>query len=684
MAKSRKKADQTRSDETQLPLFTPTSGWRPPKVGSFPEWPKHGRVAIDVETKDPDIRAMGCGARRSDTMLVGYSFRIEGGPGFYVPLRHQGGDNVESAQAALAYLALQARTFQGELVGCNLGYDCDWLAQEGVNFIESGCRWRDIGVAEPLIDELQFNYGLEAISQRYGRPGKNEELLRQAAEFYGVDPKGGLWKLPARFAGPYGLGDVDEPLAILRLQEAKIEAAGLWDIFNLECDVQPVLTLLRRRGVLIDQDRLAQVEQWSLGEEAAALDEVHRLTGVRIKVGDVWKAKVVAPALEAIGVTLSKTSKGQPELQAATLAGIDHPVAGRLVWARKTNKLRTTFVESVRTFMINGRLHTTFNQLRRNDSESEAADDDGSGARYGRLSSEKPNLQQQPSRDEFAKMWRSIYVPEHGMKWGSLDYSQQEPRLMMHYAENAPVGIPYKGTGISQLAHDAAVAACDQYRTNRETDNHTMVAQIAGIERKPAKEIFLGKIYGIGGAKVSRKLGLPTRWVVYGRNWGEEQYFAKDDLVKAQTWAAQSGGRLHETAGEECQAILDRFDEKLPFVRELAQLAKKMAESRGYVRTILGRHCHFPVGFGGKYDWTHKSLNRVIQGSAADQTKSALVMVHRDGHYLQLQVHDELTGSFHGMGDAQAAAEIMEHCIPQITVPSKVDIELGSSWGDSM
>jgi len=687
--RSRKHQDQTGDSATQMPMFVPESDWRPPRVGDLPEWPKNAsaRVAIDVETKDPDIKKMGCGARRDDTMLVGYSFRIEGGPGFYVPMRHQGGDNVENPDAALAYLAAQARLFKGQLVGCNLGYDCDWMAQEGVDFIDSPCTWRDIGVAEPLLDELQFNYGLEAISGRYGREGKDESLLKAAAEHFDVHPKAGLWKLPARFVGPYGLGDVDEPLALLRLQETRIEEAGLWDIFNLECSVQPILTLMRRRGVLIDQDRLDQVEQWARGEEQAALDEIHRLTGVKIgtaKGKGIMAPSQVAPALEAIGVTLKKTSKGQAEIKQETLAGIDHPVAERILWARKTNKLRTTFVASVREHMVNGRIHATFNQLRRNDSDSEAAQDDGSGARYGRLSSEKPNLQQQPARDEFAKMWRAIYLPEEGMQWGSLDYSQQEPRMLMHYAENCPVGDLRKGKGISQHARNAAVAAAEQYRRDRNTDNHTMVARMAGIDRKPAKEIFLGKIYGLGGAKLCRKLGLSTAWVVYGKKWADTQYFDIQDRQSAQLYANECGGRLMEGAGEEGRALLATFDEKLPFVKELARFAKAKADERGYVITILGRHCHFPVGKDGKYDWTQKSLNRVIQGSAADQTKKALVDVHNAGHYLQLQVHDELTGSFHGAGDAQDAAEIMEHCIPQLTVPSKVDVELGSSWGDSM
>lgn len=685
--KGRKHSDQTKGAETQIPMFTPESDWRPPRLGELPNWPvsSTARVAIDVETKDPDLKKMGCGARRADTMLVGYSFRIEGGPGFYVPLRHQGGDNVENPDAALAYLAAQARSFKGQLVGCNLGYDGDWMAQEGADFIGGACTWRDIGVAEPLLDELQFNYGLEAISARYGREGKNESLLKDAADHFGVDPKAGLWKLPARFVGPYGLGDVDEPLALLRLQEKRIEEAGLWDIFNLECSVQPVLTLLRRRGVLIDQDRLAQVEAWSRGEEAAALDEIHRLTGVRIGLGKgIMAASAVAPALQAIGITPGKTAKGQPNIDKEVLAAIDHPVAERILWARKTNKLRTTFAASVREHMVNGRIHSTFNQLRKNDSESEAAADDGSGARYGRLSSEKPNLQQQPSRDEFAKMWRAIYIPEPGMTWGSLDYSQQEPRTMMHYAENTPIGRPHKGTGISREAHLAAVAACHQYRTNRATDNHDMVAKMAGIKRKAAKEIFLGKIYGLGGAKLCRKLGLSTAWVVYGRKWDDTRYFDYMNRTDAAAYANETGGRMMEGAGEEGRALLATFDEKLPFIRELAKLAQTKAEERGYVKTILGRHCHFPVGASGKYDWTQKALNRIVQGSAADQTKKALVDVHNAGHFMQLQVHDELTGSFHGAGDAQDAAEIMEHCIPQLTVPSKVDVEMGPSWGESM
>lgn len=99
--------------------------------------------------------------------------------------------------------------------------------------------------------------------------------------------------------------------------------------------------------------------------------------------------------------------------------------------------------------------------------------------------------------------------------------------------------------------------------------------------------------------------------------------------------------------------------------------------------TLSGRRCRFPKTAEGKYDWTHKALNRLIQGSSADQTKTAMVELDKQGYFLQLQVHDEMDGSVHSPEEAEAMAEIMRTCVP-LTVPSKVDVELGASWGESM
>lgn len=650
----------------QIPLFSLESSWRPPNVANLPDWPRNGRVSLDVECKDVDLKKLGPGVRRKDQRMVGFGFTIDGGPSYYVPLSHEGGDNVENPEAALAYLAVQARQFHGILTGANLSYDLDWCAQEKANFLEGPCQLRDIQVADPLINELHFKYNLEVVCERWGLEGKDEEMLRAASDHYELeDPKRDMYLLPARYVGRYNEIDTIRPLEVLRLQEKEIEKQNLWQIFNLECKVQKVLTKLRRRGVRIDQDKLAQIETWCVEQETIALAKVKHQTGIDVGLNNVWKVRALVPVLDYLGIDYELTEKNkQPKIDKFSLEAIDHPVAKHLAWARKTNKLRTTFANSIRTHMVNGRIHCTFNQLRKTKEDGETR-----GAAYGRLSSENPNMQQQPARDDFAVMWRSIYLPEEGSVWGALDYSQQEPRMLVHFAEKM------KLSG----ARDAGEA----YRTDPTTDNHQMMADMAGIARTPAKILFLGKCYGMGGAKLCHDLGLPTRWAVsYKDPLKRNVYF--DNNAQAIKIAIETGGSAWEAAGIEGQQLIHRFDKKLPFVKALAKKAEKVAKERGYIITILRRRCRFPLDNAGKYDWVYKALNRLIQGSSADQTKQALVDIDRAGHFIQLQVHDEIDGSFAGAEDAGEAAEIMENCIAGLTVPFKVDIELGTSWGNSM
>jgi DNA polymerase I-like protein with 3'-5' exonuclease and polymerase domains len=319
--------------------------------------------------------------------------------------------------------------------------------------------------------------------------------------------------------------------------------------------------------------------------------------------------------------------------------------------------------------MINGRIHCTFNQIAR---ETEGGDQ--KGARYGRLSCVDPNLQQQPARDEFAAMWRSIYIPEEGAVWGCLDYSQQEPRWTTHFS--ALMGLP------------KAEEAARRYREDPTTDNHTMMAELTGLPRKQAKGIYLGLCYGEGGAKLCDDLGLPTRWAVsvsIGRGKREVHYAETqhEAMAKRTELSMQDGAEtfMWRAAGEEGQQILNTFDNRAPFIKKLAKEAEKRAKQKGYITTLSGRRLHFPEGMGGGYDWTHKALNRLIQGTSADQTKSALVAADAEGYYLQLQVHDEFDGSFGSVAEAKACAKIMSEIIPNTQVPFKVDVEMGPSWG---
>lgn len=648
----------------QLPLIVPESDWQPPSLADLPSWRGARRVGLDCETRDPQLRQLGIGVRRGGYM-VGYSFAIEDGPRYYVPLRHEGGDNVDPVQG-LAYLRDQARSFDGEIVGANLSYDLDYVWEEGIEFPEIR-YFRDIQIADPLIYELHQSYSLDNIAKRHGLPGKDETLLREAAKAYGVGAKDSLWRLPARFVGAYAEADADQPLLVLRRQERMIDERDLWDIYNLESRVLPVLVRMRRRGVRVDERRLEDIEDWSLQQEAEALAIVHRDTGVRIAVGDVWKSEALVPALEAIGMRLERTSTGKKSVDQDAFASVDHPVTKALAWARKTNKLRTTFASSVRDHMTNGRIHCTFNQIAR---ESETGDQ--KGARYGRLSATNPNLQQQPSRDEFAARWRSIYLPEEGSLWASCDYSQQEPRWTTHFA--AVTNMP------------GARVAARAYHDNPDLDNHQFMAELTGLDRKYAKEVYLGLCYGKGGASLCDDMDppLPTRWALATKSGRRREVHFYEDQAGALDARRQIGdGFIWRAAGEEGQQILDTFDQRAPFIRKLARFAEERVKQRGFIVTGGGRRLNFTQRTDGSYDWTHKSLNRLIQGTSADQMKRAMVEIDRTGYWMMLQVHDETANSVADRSEAEVIAQIMSN-VMEAEVPFKVDIEIGPSWGEAV
>lgn len=647
----------------QLPLWAPKSDWKLPVLSELPDWSGAKRVCLDTETKDPLLKQLGVGARRGGYM-VGYSIAIEDGPKFYVPMRHEGGDNVDVDQA-LSYLRNCAKNFTGELVGAHLAYDLDYCWNEDIYFPILK-YYRDIQIADPLIYELHLSYSLDNIAKRHNLAGKDDSLLNEAAKAYGVDPKGGLWQLPGRYVGPYAEADAVQPLLTLRRQERLIDEADLWDIYNLESEVLPVLVRMRRRGVLIDQDKLQEIEDWSLREEAAALDVVKRETGVQIKVGEVWKSDALVPALEAVGLKLNKTSTGKKSVSQDAFAQLDHPVTNSLAWARKVNKLRTTFAQSIRKYMTNGRIHCTFRQIAQ---ETESGDQ--KGARYGRLSATDPNMQQQPnpSKDPaFAGEWRKIYLPEEGAIWASCDYSQQEPRWTTHFA------------AVMNLT--GARKAAQAYHDDPNLDNHQFMADLTGLKRSFAKNIYLGLCYGEGGGKLCDDLGLPSRWALaVGRGRDREVFYFEEHEEALSARKEYNNGFVWRAAGEEGQAILDNFDQRAPFIGQLAKAAKQQVEKKGLIITVGGRHLHFSQRDDGSYEWTHKSLNRLIQGSSADQMKKAMVEIDRAGHWMMLQLHDETASSVANRAEAEAIAALMRDAIPA-RVPFKVDIEIGPSWGE--
>ena len=637
-----------------LPIFTPKSDWTPTPISQLPQWPEHGRVGYDLETKDPHLtkggpgnRGLGPGVRR-DGKVIGIGFAIEGGPSHYIPIGHGNGTNQDPAHA-WQYIRDQAARFKGGIVGANLPYDLDYSAE---NEVEFGCDLLDVQVAEPLLDELQFSYSLNNIAKKYGIPGKDETLLRQAATAWGVCPKGGMHELPPELVGTYAEHDCVLPLQILRRQERMLEEAGLTDVWKLESKLLLVLLKMRRRGVRIDFDRLDQVQTWSQEREISALSKINHLTGSQLTTGETNKPAALGPILEAaLGVEVPRTEKsGQYSVKTKWLESLNHPVADALMSAKKFNKLRCTFVESILAHQTNGRIHCT---LRQGIGEDDSGDSEG-GARYGRLSCKDPNLQQQPARDpEIGPRWRSIYLPDDGGSWAKGDYSSQEPRITAHY------GAECKSPG--------GEAMVQRYNENPRLDYHQTIADIMSQPRKPAKTIGLGLNYGMGQGLLALSLKLPT----------EMKSFTK--RVNGKKKVIEYLG-----AGPEAMALIDQYHAAVPYAKDLSTRMKIKANRVGFVKTWDGRRCRFPeVWRDGRkiFDWTEKAMSRVIQGTAAGQMRKAMVDADAAGHKLQLQVHDELNKTSDSHADAKDMARIMVDAM-QLRVPMIVDVEWGPSWGE--
>jgi DNA polymerase I-like protein with 3'-5' exonuclease and polymerase domains len=634
-------------------MFPPPCDWKIPSMSDLPQsWAGARRVAIDTETHNPDIREYGIAVRRGGRM-VGVSFAIEGGPKHYLPIRHEGGDNMDVDQV-LSYLRYQAKVFDGDLVGANLGYDMDWLLEEDIDFRPR--FWRDIQIAEPLLDEHKFSYSLNNIAKEWIGEQKEDELMLEAAQAYGMGKRDklGEWihRLPGRYVGAYAESDVDLPLRIIKLQEDEIARQGLQEVYDLESRVLPILVRMRRRGVKVDLNRLQEVDTRAAREVNTACKLIREETGLHFGPEDINKKVELAKIIRATGMEIDASDTMD---KAFIAANSNNKVIAAIGEARKWEKVRSTFVASVQDHQVNGRIHCTFNQLRRNREDNKGL----KGAAYGRLSCEKPNLQQQPARDEdIAPIWRRIYMPDDGGLWAACDYSQQEPRMLTHYAELCGLF--------------GAAAAGDKYRSDPDMDNHDMMTELVyGItradvdratfeqKRKYCKVIMLGVCYGMGQKKLCRDLGLPTKIITL-----------------------RSGKRI-EVAGDEGSKIMDTFHAKLPYVNKLSETCEERARERGFITTLSGRKCRFPrTSDGLNYDWTHKALNRLIQGSSADQTKMAMVAADEAGFDLQLQVHDEIDLTVSSPEEARELAEIMENCV-ELRVPSKVDVEIGPSWGEA-
>jgi DNA polymerase I-like protein with 3'-5' exonuclease and polymerase domains len=643
---------RTIRDPNQIPLLLPDSGWRPRE--EFPDLHDLPVVSVDTETRDPGIgKETGSSWARGEGEVIGVSVSSPRGT-YYYPVGHLE-DNLDRAKV-FDYLRRELGRFEGELVGANLVYDLGWLRRENVRC--ERCTFWDVQYAEAILDEHRSSYSLDAIAYHHKLPQKDETLLREAANVFCVDPKAGMYRLPARYVGAYAEHDADLPFKIRELQLPLVAQDQVEKVLKLEHDLLPLNMLMQERGVRVNLDRVWQVRKALQEKEREQHVIIKRESGLEV---EVWSGQSVATAFLQLGIDFPRTALDAPSIQQSWLSGHDHPVCRAILAARRYNKAWSTFIDGTILEHVdkNGYVHPSWHPLR----------GENGGAGPGRYSCSDPNMQQIPARNEdIAPLLRSCFVPEDGEEWWVFDVKQQEPRFTVHYA--ALRDLP------------KAREAAERIRNDPSTDYHQMVADMTGLPRKQAKEINLGKAYGMGGAKLCHKLGLPTEF------WYPEP------------------NRPVEVAGPEGKRILKQYENEFPFISRLSKDCQNAAIVRGWIRTYAGRLQRFPRwwpkgwGTGGDrrplpYDlaiekygqnieraWTKDAMNKLIQGSSADMMKQAMLMAWREEKVIPYgQVHDELDAS---LGSEEKARRV-DRCVREsveLLVPMHTDVERGPNWGD--
>tara|TARA_R110000787_G_scaffold35401_2_gene90972 strand:+ start:319 stop:2190 length:1872 start_codon:yes stop_codon:yes gene_type:complete len=617
---------------TQRPLFEPPKEWIAPQF--LPDLSEAKEIAIDLETNDPGIKNTGPGWATNRGYVAGIAIAVDGWKGYF-PIRHEGGGNFD--EEILRQQLSKLLVNDADKIFHNASYDLGWLKRWGV---EVKGRCIDTMIAAAVIDENRMpgQYNLNAVARDYIQEKKDESLLYEAARAWQIDAKAEMYKLPYQYVGPYAEQDAAMTLRLWNALKIQIKKQELSSIFELETELLPVLVEMKWRGVRIDLEKANNLKIQIKKEEEIILHQLKKEVGFDV---EVFAPTSVAKAFDKKGIKYNKSPTGLPSFDKNFLASLNDPFSSKIVEARELFKARSTFIDSLLKHEHNGRIHGEINQLK----------SDQGGTITGRLSMSNPNLQQIPARNQkIGPMIRSLFIPEEGCRWGSFDYSQQEPRLVAHFA------------ALTQGGLDGADEFVDAYNNDPDTDFHQIAGKMAGIERKVAKTMNLGLIYGMGQKKLGSELGL-----------------GEDDTKE----------------------LFEKYHARVPFVKQLMGLASKTANDNGQVRTILGRLCHFDLweptkwgvhkalprdeamrkyGSNLKRAFIYKALNKLIQGSAADQTKKAMIEVYKAGIVPHIQVHDELNVSIVDDAMRDKIKYIMENCV-ELEVPSRVDPKEGKSWG---
>jgi DNA polymerase I-like protein with 3'-5' exonuclease and polymerase domains len=633
----------------------PKTGWKP--CDNFPSLANAKAIAVDVETWDPEIEDMGPGWGRGKGHIIGISLATDDGFNKYFPIRHTVGFNHDPAQT-IRYVREQLSRAHQPKVGHNVLYDAGWLAHEGMPIVG---QIHDTWTAEKLIDHSS-SAALEEVAQRYLGEGKSSDALYDWAwQAWGRGtPKPqdkrkiamkNLSKIPAELVGFYAESDTALPLGILPLQFAKLEELGLMEVYQLECDLIPLLVQMRLAGVSVDLDAAERAFD-NFGDEIQKIQrEVDVFAGFEVNTGS---AQELAKVFDRLRIRYPRTEKtGAPSFKGEFLKTVEHPVAAKIMELEELKKFQSTFIKGqILDAHVNGKVYCTFNPLR---------------AVTGRFSCSSPNLQQTPSRSELSKPVKACFIPDLGhAEWRDYDFSSIESRLLAHFAV---------GQGAKELRRE--------YNQNPDTDYHTwtqsMIKRVVGLElnRKHVKNVNFAGIYGASEKKLQSMMGLTDEEATTFF----EAYHSGLPFVRETTdhlsRLAEEHGHTRTILGR--RAVFDHWEPKF--------------SPRGAPRPVALPFDNAVRAYGPniKRSHLHKAANYTIQGSAADLIKKGMVECFTSGIFdvigvPRLTIHDALEFSVANVTpEVEQGFREMRHVLEnaiKFRIPIRLDGHKGPNWGD--
>lgn len=583
-------------------------------------------AAIDIETHDPHLKEWGPGSIRKDGYIIGI--------GCYCPELNTDDFFTPTDSRIKELLADETIT----KIFHNGVYDLDWI-MNGPNHLEVKGRCEDTMTRETLLDSYAFSYSLDACCQRRGVIGKNkgetiDEYWRQ------IGGKGKavehLKDIPFGIVGKYCRQDCRATYNLFIAQQPLLEAQNLLNANDIECRLYPLLMDMRKNGFRINMSELFRLGDQFQEEYDSGIRELEHTYGFTEGTLSLNAAKDLYKIWKQEGLPIEYTSTGKPSFAAAVLDDCHHPIAKQVKHLKGLIKTQAFFNSWV-DLAQDSHLYPSFFPAKR---------DDG-GTVTGRWSSQNPNLQQVPAReDKHGIEIRSLFIPEEGCLLGAFDYKQIEYRVFTHFASG-----------------EGAVEAQRQFNENPNTDYHQMTIDLMGWGdlgkegRHLAKNLNFGSIYGLGPKSFAVKF--------------------KQNLLH--NHPERDPNNLFPVA----QSLMNEYFRKVPFVKPTCNKIMEEGQRKGYVKTLSGRRQRMPLDNGA-----YKLINYLIQGSAADLLKKGLVNAWERGVFkvlkLHAQVHDEIVFSIPKTREGYEACKMLYECMAnayQLRIPLGVDTEIGPDWG---